>query len=72
MPDPTWQELYRAALFESDPGKLRGRVEGAQRSIQLLALTIELVGAVDQKEEDVDGRRDFAIILPHIRNEATG
>jgi hypothetical protein len=33
MPDPTWQMLYRAALVESDPAKLNGRVEAARRSI---------------------------------------
>jgi len=34
MPDLTWQELYRAALFESDPARLRGRIEVARRSIE--------------------------------------
>ena len=34
MPDLTWQESYRAALFESDPGKLRGRIETARRAIE--------------------------------------
>jgi hypothetical protein len=34
MPDPTWQALYRAALIESDPSKLNGRIEAARRSIR--------------------------------------
>jgi hypothetical protein len=34
MPEPTWQELYRAALVESDPIKLNGRIEAARRSIR--------------------------------------
>jgi hypothetical protein len=34
MPDPTWQALYRAALVEPDPIRLRGRIEAAQRSIR--------------------------------------
>ena len=34
MPDPTWQALYRAALVESDPVKLSGRIEAARRSIR--------------------------------------
>ncbi len=34
MPDPTWQALYRAALIESDPRKLNGRIEAARRSIR--------------------------------------
>jgi hypothetical protein len=33
MPDPTWQVLYRAALVETDPIKLNGRIEAARRSI---------------------------------------
>jgi hypothetical protein len=34
MPDPTWQALYRAALVEPDPIKLKGRIEAARRSIR--------------------------------------
>ena len=34
MPDPTWQALYRAALVETDPIKLNGRIEAARRSIR--------------------------------------
>ncbi len=34
MPDPTWQALYRAALVESDPSRLQGRIEAARRAIQ--------------------------------------
>ena len=34
MPDPTWQALYRAALVEIDPIKLKGRIEVARWSIR--------------------------------------
>ena len=34
MPDPTWQALYRAALLESDPSKLNGRIEATRRAIR--------------------------------------
>jgi len=34
MPDPTWQALYRAALVETDPIKLNGRIEAARQSIR--------------------------------------
>ena len=34
MPDTTWQALYRAALVETDPIRLNGRIEAAQRSIR--------------------------------------
>jgi hypothetical protein len=30
MPDIAWQALYRAALVESDPVKLSGRIEAAR------------------------------------------
>jgi hypothetical protein len=33
MPDLTWQALYRAALAESDPVKLNGRIEAAKQAI---------------------------------------
>ena len=33
LPDSTWLLLYRAALIESDPSKLNGRIEAARRSI---------------------------------------
>jgi hypothetical protein len=34
MPDPTWQALYIAALAESDPIRLNGRIEAARRAIR--------------------------------------
>ena len=33
MPDVSWQALYSAALSESDPIKLNGRIEAARRAI---------------------------------------
>ena len=33
MPDPTWQELYNAALVEFDLAKLPERVEAACQAI---------------------------------------
>lgn len=47
MPDPTWQALYRAALVETDPIRLNGRIEAAQRSIRQ---------RLDQLEESRDTR----------------
>jgi hypothetical protein len=34
MPDVTWQALYSAALSESDPIKINGRVEAARSAIR--------------------------------------
>jgi hypothetical protein len=34
MPDLSWQALYGAALSESDPMKLAGRIEAARHAIR--------------------------------------
>ena len=34
MSSPNWQDLYRAALTESDSGKLNVRIEAASSSIR--------------------------------------
>ena len=47
MPDSTWQALYRAALVESDPVKLSGRIEAARRSIRQ---------RIEQTEDSGDAR----------------
>jgi hypothetical protein len=33
MPEPNWQELYRAALLELNPEKVNERVEAARRAV---------------------------------------
>jgi hypothetical protein len=51
MPDPAWQALYRAALAESDPNKLNGRVEAAQRSIQQRLQQLEDSGDIRERQQ---------------------
>ena len=53
MPDPTWQALYRAALVESDPIKLNGRIEAARRSIgqRLERSKIPILASVNSQSE---------------------
>jgi hypothetical protein len=34
MPSSSWQDLYRAALTETDPGKLNARIEAARRAVR--------------------------------------
>lgn len=34
MNDQEWQSLYRAAMTESDTGKLSGKIEAARRAIR--------------------------------------
>jgi hypothetical protein len=51
MPDPTWQALYRAALVESDPVKLSGRIEAARRSIRERLGQIEDSGETRERQQ---------------------
>jgi hypothetical protein len=51
MPDPAWQALYRAALAESDPNKLNGRIEAAQRSIQQRLQQLEDSGDIRERQQ---------------------
>ena len=51
MPDPTWQALYRAALVESDPIRLNGRIEAAQRSIRQRLEQIEDSGETRERQQ---------------------
>jgi hypothetical protein len=50
MPDPTWQALYKAALVESDPIRLNGRIEAAQRSIRQRLEQIEDSGETRERQ----------------------
>jgi hypothetical protein len=51
MPDPTWHELYRAALVEPDPIRLNSRIEGAQRSIRQRLEQIEDSGETRERQQ---------------------
>ncbi len=51
MPDPAWQALYRAALAESDPNKLNGRIEAARRSIQQRLQQLEDSGDIRERQQ---------------------
>jgi hypothetical protein len=51
MPDPTWQALYKAALVESDPIRLNGRIEAAQRSIRQRLEQIEDSGETRERQQ---------------------
>ena len=47
MSDVAWPELYRAALSESDPIKLTGRIEAARHAIR---------DRLDRRDESVTAR----------------
>ncbi len=57
MPDPTWQALYRAALVESDPIKLNGRIEAARRSIHQRLEQMEDSGDTRERQQLDDALR---------------
>jgi hypothetical protein len=53
MPDPTWHELYGAAVLEFDPSKLTQRIEDARRAIhQRLVEHDGSVGAGEREKID--------------------
>lgn len=44
MPEPTWQESYKAALLELDPQKLNERVKAAREAVyQRLSAKDEII-----------------------------
>jgi hypothetical protein len=50
MPDSTWQASFRAALVESDPIKLNGRIEAARQSIRHQLEEIEFSDARERRQ----------------------
>jgi hypothetical protein len=53
MPDPTWQELYNAAILEFDLTKLPERVEAACHAIhQYRVQKRQSLSAAERKELD--------------------
>jgi hypothetical protein len=49
MSDVNWQALYTAALSESDPNRLYGKIEAARRAIRL---------RLDQLDDDNSRERE--------------
>ena len=49
MSEVNWQTLYTAALSESDPNRLYGKIEAARRAIRLL---------LDQLDDDNSRERE--------------
>jgi hypothetical protein len=50
MPDSTWQASFRAALVESDPIKMNGRIEAARQSIRHQLEEIEFSDARERRQ----------------------
>ncbi len=51
MSDVNWQALYAAALSESDPNRLYGKIEAARRAIRQRLDQIEETGNVREREQ---------------------
>jgi hypothetical protein len=69
MPESNWQTLYRAALIESDPAKLVGRIEAARRAIH--ARLAETDPAGDNRErEQLDRALHALFTLPGRKRSA--
>jgi hypothetical protein len=52
MPDPTWQELYNAALVEFDLAKLPERVEAACQAIHQYRVRKQALSAAERNQLD--------------------
>jgi hypothetical protein len=52
MPDLSWQTLYSAALSESDPTKLVGRIEAARRAIHRRLEELDESNARERRQLD--------------------
>jgi hypothetical protein len=66
---PTWQELYRAALTESNPNKLYGRIEAARRAIHKRLEEIEDSGDIREREQ-LDSALHALFTLPTRKRSA--
>lgn len=69
MSESDWQELYTAALAESDPRKLSGRIELARRAIHSRIREIEDSGSAREREQ-LDRALHALFTLPTRRRSA--
>jgi chromosome condensin MukBEF ATPase and DNA-binding subunit MukB len=68
MSHSTWQTLYTAALTESDPNKLTGRIEAARSAIN--RRLEELTSAEDRERQQLDRALHALFTLPGRRRTA--
>jgi hypothetical protein len=61
----TWRHLYRAALFEANPGRLLGRIAEAERALVLRAR--ELFAASGDNIEEEQALDDAMYALRALR-----
>jgi hypothetical protein len=67
MLEPTWQDLYKAALLELDPQKLNERVEAARRAVHQRLNTED--ETITNKEHD---KLDDALRMLYLLTKGSG
>jgi hypothetical protein len=70
MPETSWQALYRAALTESDPIKLAGRIEAARGAIRDRLQEIEDYGHDTREREQLESALHALFTLPSRKRSA--
>ncbi len=70
MQQTSWQVCYRAALTESDPAKLTGRIEAARRAIHDRLQEIEDYGHDTREREQLESALHALFTLPTRKRSA--
>jgi hypothetical protein len=70
MRETSWQFLYRAALTESDPTKLAGRIEMARRAIRDRLQEIDDYGHDTREREQLESALHALFTLPSRKRSA--
>jgi predicted lipoprotein len=68
MPDLSWQALYSAALSESDPIKLTGRVEAARRAIRQRLIELDESGDTRERQQLDDAQHALFTLAARRRS----
>lgn len=68
MPDVSWQALYSAALSESDPSKLIGRVEAARRAIRRRLEELDDTGSPRERKQLDDAQHALFTLAARRRS----
>jgi hypothetical protein len=61
--EPVWQQWYKAAMLETDPAKLRKRIEAAEAAIRIrLKAIAESLGHEEEIRAIDDALRALAVL----------
>jgi hypothetical protein len=70
MPGFNWQDLYSAALAETNPYKLNGRIETARRAIHERSKELEGSGTTTREHEQLERALQALFTLAARRRSA--